>query len=74
MAALSHTDQPRNVNILSFDGGGSRGILEVAILSDVMRLTTILWRNPEMLTYLADVKDLTTPYARERLIHELAEV
>ena len=45
------------VDILSFDGGGSRGIMEVAILQDVMRLATILWQDPTSLKYLTEDKD-----------------
>lgn len=44
----------RNANILSFDGGGSRGIMEVAILEYVMRLVTILKQNPKSLEYLTE--------------------
>ena len=41
-------------NILSFDGGGSRGIMEVAVLDYVMRLVTILTQNPNSLEYLIE--------------------
>ena len=44
----------RNANILSFDGGGSKGIMEVAILDYVMRLVTILQENPKSLQYLTE--------------------
>jgi hypothetical protein len=34
---------------LSFDGGGTRGTMEVYMLRDVMNLVTIIARNPEKL-------------------------
>ena len=34
-------------NILSFDGGGSLGLLEAQILQDVMNLATVLRDNPK---------------------------
>ena len=35
------------VNILSFDGGGTRGVMEVFILKDIMRMATLLRDEPE---------------------------
>ena len=35
------------INVLSFDGGGSRGIMEVMILDDFMRLVTMMKNNPD---------------------------
>ena len=35
------------INVLSFDGGGSRGIMEVMILDDFMRLVTLMKNNPD---------------------------
>ena len=35
------------VNILSFDGGGTRGVMEVFILRDIMRMATFLRDDPE---------------------------
>ena len=65
---------PRHVDILSFDGGGSRGIMEVLILSDVMRLATIVWRDPEKLSYLTENNANLTPEIRKMLVHDLDKV
>ena len=37
----------REFDILSFDGGGSKGVMEMVILQDVMNTVTLLTRNPE---------------------------
>ena len=65
---------PRHVDILSFDGGGSRGIMEVSILSDVMRLATIVWCDPEKLSYLTENNANLTPEIRKKLVNDLAKV
>ena len=35
------------INVLAFDGGGSRGVMEIMILDDIMRLYTIFKEQPE---------------------------
>ena len=63
------------VDILSFDGGGSRGVMEVAILQDVMRLATILWQNPTSLKYLTENEDaLKDPETVGRLVRDLHDI
>ena len=37
----------RKLNILSIDGGGSRGVMEAMLLDDVMRLVTLVKSNPQ---------------------------
>ena len=37
----------KEINILSFDGGGTRGVMEVFILKDVMQMATILRDFPK---------------------------
>ena len=34
------------VNVLSFDGGGSRGLMEVLLLQDMFLILTLIIRNP----------------------------
>ncbi|XP_046840093.1 uncharacterized protein LOC124434255 [Xenia sp. Carnegie-2017] len=71
----------KNVDILSFDGGGSRGVMEVFILNDVLRLATIVLRNPWTLNYLvkesndeSKVNFLENRAVRKRLINDLKAV
>ena len=44
----------KNVHILSLDGGGSRGIMEVILLDHIMNLTTVMVKNPEHIITLLD--------------------
>lgn len=71
----------KKINILSFDGGGSRGVMELKILDDVLPLTTIVLKNPETVDYLANedkneskVNFLKDRPVRERLINDLKAV
>ncbi|XP_046840318.1 uncharacterized protein LOC124434461 isoform X2 [Xenia sp. Carnegie-2017] len=71
----------KNINILSFDGGGSKGFMELKILDDILRLATIVLRNPKTLNYLvnkhndeSEVNFLEDRDVRERLINDLRKV
>ena len=44
----------KNVHILSLDGGGSRGIMELILLDHIMNLTTVMVKNPELIITLFD--------------------
>ncbi len=47
--ASSDLTDVKQVNILSFDGGGSRGVMEVEILIDIMAMLTWIIRGPEVI-------------------------
>ena len=48
MADVSEKNPDKSkINVLAFDGGGSRGVMEIMILDDVMRLYTIFKEQPE---------------------------
>ncbi|XP_046840312.1 uncharacterized protein LOC124434458 [Xenia sp. Carnegie-2017] len=71
----------KNIDILSFDGGGSRGVMEVKILDDVLRLATIVLRNPLTVHYLVNEECnerkkhfLENLVVRERLINDMNAV
>ena len=51
----------REFDILSFDGGGSKGVMEMVLLQDVMNTATILTQSPEkLLNLIAQKEDLFT--------------
>ncbi|XP_046840315.1 uncharacterized protein LOC124434459 isoform X2 [Xenia sp. Carnegie-2017] len=69
------------IDILSFDGGGSRGVMELKILDDVLRLATIVLKTPETVNYLvqeendeSEVNFLEDRDVRESLINDLRKV
>ena len=46
-------------DILSFDGGGSKGVMEVVILKDIMNLATLIQEDPsKIMSKLSDPKGL----------------
>ena len=44
-------DDVTRINVLSFDRGGSRGVMEMFILRDLMNMATILKNDPEKFIY-----------------------
>ena len=53
------------LNVLSIDGGGSRGVMEAMILDDLMRLVTLMIRNPiglEITNITGEVKNTNDEY------------
>ena len=52
---------PEDVHVLSFDGGGARGVMELRHLDHIMNLTTVMVRNPKHVITLLDMID--SPYA-----------
>ena len=43
---IMDNQKEKDVHILSFDGGGTRGVMEVFILNDIMKTATILRDDP----------------------------
>ena len=37
----------KDINVLSFDGGGSKGVMEAIILEDIMNTATLLVKEPK---------------------------
>ena len=62
----------REFDILSFDGGGSKGVMEMVLLQDVMNTVTLLTQNPDKLFKMIGQKDDLFTTATERC--ELANV
>ena len=38
---------PKKCNVLSFDGGGSRGLMEAIIIDDIMKMATLMKNHPK---------------------------
>ena len=66
------------VNILSFDGGGTRGVMEVFILRDIMRMATFLRDDQESIQDIvldsSGVSRLEERNQRECLLKKLESV
>lgn len=66
----------RKKSILAFDGGGTKGVTEVFMLNQVMRLATIIWESPQQLQFLfrvtGDGLNLNKSN-REKLFHLLED-
>ena len=60
------------INVLAFDGGGSRGIMEAMIADDLMRMFTLMYKDPLKLQSL--VMELTELDKRVELRNELKSV
>ena len=60
------------INVLAFDGGGSRGIMEAMIADDLMRMFTLMYKDPSKLQSL--VMELTKLDKRVELKNELKSV
>jgi patatin-like phospholipase/acyl hydrolase len=45
-------------DILSFDGGGSKGAMEVAIIQDVMNAVTLICQDPISLIVQLNIQDI----------------
>ena len=55
MLGRTHIKQYKGVNLLGFDGGGSRGVMEAMILDDLMRLVTKMMKDPSKFSNLPDL-------------------
>ena len=66
----------KEFDILSFDGGGSKGVMEMVLLQDVMNTVTLLTQNPDKLFKMISQKDdlFTTATERCELADELKYV
>ena len=49
-----------DVHVLSLDGGGSRGLMELFLLDHIMNLATVMVKNPKHIITLLDKLD--SPY------------
>ena len=49
-------DSRKEVNVLSFDGGGATGVMEMIILDDIMNTTTLLTTQPKSIQSLLTSK------------------
>ena len=56
------SNDAKPIHVLSFDGGGSRGLMEAIMIDEIMKLATIMRDNPEKLTEILKIDTgLETP-------------
>ena len=68
--ASSHIEKGERYNILSLDGGGSRGVMEALILKDVMDCLTLVEKDE----LKADMVNFTTRETRAKMREKLDSV
>ena len=66
------SNSKKSINVLAFDGGGSRGIMEVMIADDLMRMFTLMYKEPLKLQSL--VMELKKLDNRKELRNKLQSV
>lgn len=63
------------VNVLAFDGGGSRGLMEVSLIQHVMLLYTVMRKQPGKITSVVkDDQMLESDYSRQMILDLMATV
>ena len=45
--SVEYLKRNKGFDVLSFDGGGTKGVMEAAIMKDIMNMATILIKNPK---------------------------
>ena len=48
----AYRNRNKGFDVLSFDGGGTKGVMEAVIVKDIMNMVTLLIRNPEKIKNL----------------------
>ena len=68
-------DSGKEVNVLSFDGGGSKGVMEAIILEDIMKAARLLVSEPKTIQpWLTSKSFFTTTEGRESFSNLLSNV
>ena len=47
LKSKEYRERNKGFDVLSFDGGGTKGVMEAVIMKDIMNMATILIRNPK---------------------------
>ena len=71
-STINQSNSKKPINVLAFDGGGSRGIMEVMIADDLMRMFTLMYKEPLKLQSL--VMELKKRDNRKELRNKLQSV
>ena len=48
----AYRNRNKGFDVLSFDGGGTKGVMEAVIVKDILNMATLLIRNPEKIKAL----------------------
>ena len=59
------------VNVLAFDGGGSRGLMEVLLLHHIMLLVTVMKQQPAKITSLVKNDPMLETENSRQMIQDL---
>ena len=60
--------EKKTVNVLSCDGGGSRGLMEVLLIQDTFLILTLMIRNPlEITELIKENPNFQLPSSREAI-------
>ena len=69
----AYRNRNKGFDVLSFDGGGTKGVMEAVIVKDIMNMATLLIRNPEKIKDLC-IKILEIQDPDEDDLKEIAEL
>ena len=69
----AYRNRNKGFDVLSFDGGGTKGVMEAVIVKDIMNMATLLIRNPEKIKDLC-IKILEIQDPAEDVLKGIAEL
>ena len=49
LKSKEYRERNKGFDVLSFDGGGTKGVMEAVIMKDIMNMATLLIRNPKLI-------------------------
>ena len=71
----AYRNRNKGFDVLSFDGGGTKGVMEAVIVKDIMNMATLLIRNPEKIKDLCiKILDDNPDYDEDYQSSDLKEI
>ena len=68
-----YRNRNKGFDVLSFDGGGTKGVMEAVIVKDIMNMATLLIQNPEKIKDLC-IKILEKNPDEDELTDDLRKI